>query len=103
MKPGIHALRQEVPIILPDDQRVTSSINDLTMVFSKRDRRLEKVAQAKLSTRFAQLNGTIESSVREAILDSSHNLLRLVPGHTRDCAKSVHSRTLPSSMRPHIR
>lgn len=64
MNAGIHALRQEVPVVLPDDERLISSTGDLSKVFHKRHTQLENVAQAKLSTRFAQLNGAIQSSVR---------------------------------------
>ncbi|PVG02608.1 hypothetical protein CPB86DRAFT_822639 [Serendipita vermifera] len=65
---GIHALRQEVPIILPDDAAVTNAINDLTRVYPTRDMKLEASAREKLAIRFVQLNEAIQSSFLE-ILD----------------------------------
>lgn len=66
-------MRQEVPIVLPDNDDVGKSIEGLTRVFSKRDLELEEVARAKLSVRFAQLNEAIQSSVRDPKRLVSHH------------------------------
>jgi len=63
VNPGIHALRQEAPIILPDDAGVVDAITKLTSMFPTRDLELERVANDKLSIRFLQLNEAIQSSV----------------------------------------
>lgn len=64
---GIHALRQEAPIILPDDAGVVDAVAKLTTIFPTRDLTLEKLAQDKLSIRFLQLNGAIQSSFLEIL------------------------------------
>ncbi|KAG8821347.1 hypothetical protein FRC18_011359 [Serendipita sp. 400] len=64
---GIHALRQEVPIILPDEELVSHAIQEMTKFFSVRDLHLEEIAQNKLSTRFTQLHDAIQSSFLEIL------------------------------------
>lgn len=65
---GIHALRQEVPIVLPDDGLLTKSIQEVSHLFPRRDQSLEALARTKLSIRFNRLHDAIQSSFLE-ILD----------------------------------
>ena len=60
---GIHALRQEVPIVLPDDALLAGSIQGVLKLFPRRDQALETLARTKLSIRFNQLHDAIQSSV----------------------------------------